>query len=160
MISARQKQLIEILQRGLPLVARPYDDIARALGITLNELFTEIDTLIKQSVFKRFATVVRHRHIGFTANAMVVWDVPDEDVDRIGSLLARETSVRLCYRRPRRLPLWPYNLFTMIHGRSREEVVATLARIREHHQLDVPYEILFSKRCFRQRGARYRMKAS
>jgi hypothetical protein len=87
---------------------------------------------------------------------MVVWDIPDSDVQRIGERLAAEECITLCYQRPRRLPQWPYNLFSMIHGRERATVLQRLARIIQTHGLDgVAHSVLFSSRSFKQCGARY-----
>ncbi len=100
--------------------------------------------------------VVKHRALGYHANAMVVWDVPDTETDRIGKLLADESCVTLCYQRPRRLPNWPYNLFCMIHGRERDAVLRRIEQIISYHQLhDIPHQVLFSVRAFKQCGARY-----
>jgi DNA-binding Lrp family transcriptional regulator len=107
-------------------------------------------------MIKRMGVIVRHRALGYRANAMVVWDVPDSELERIGRLLAAETCVTLCYQRPRRLPDWPYNLFCMIHGRERDIVLRRLAQIIEFHGLQaIPRSVLFSSRSFKQRGAHY-----
>jgi len=100
---------------------------------------------------------VRHRPLGYTANAMVVFDVPDHAVAGIAPRLAACDWVTLCYRRPRRPPHWPYNLFCMIHGRDRATVQAQIERLVAGCGLDrVPRAVLFSTRCFKQEGARYR----
>jgi hypothetical protein len=91
---------------------------------------------------------------------MAVWDVPDEQVSAIGAQLATEPAVTLCYRRKRHAPRWPYNLYCMLHGRDRGEVEATLASLRERAGLAAfPHAVLFSARCFKQRGARYAQAA-
>ncbi len=148
--------LICELQSGLPLVARPYLAVAERLGCSEQMVIERVSSLIEEGVFKRFGVVVRHHELGYRANGMVVWDVPDAQVERIGAKLAQRGEVRLCYRRPRRLPDWPYNLFCMIHGRDKQEVLVVLERLRtelELHQL--PHEILFSTHRFKQRGAQY-----
>jgi DNA-binding Lrp family transcriptional regulator len=100
--------------------------------------------------------VVKHRALGYRANAMVVWDIPADEVERVGALLADESCVTLCYQRPRRLPAWGYNLFCMIHGRERDSVLRRLEQIVAHHGLEkIPHTVLFSGRSFKQRGARY-----
>jgi hypothetical protein len=96
---------------------------------------------------------VRHRRLGFEANAMAVWDVPDERAGALGRALAREGPVTLCYRRARALPDWPYNLYCMVHGRSRDRVREEISRLQA--ALAYPSAVLFSKRCFAQRAARY-----
>ncbi|MDX1409107.1 MAG: hypothetical protein R3330_13255, partial [Saprospiraceae bacterium] len=121
-----EKALIREMQNGLPLVARPYQAVAERLGCSERTVIARINSLLEAGVFKRFGVVVRHHELGYRANGMVVWDVPDAQVDRIGAKLAQRGEVRLCYRRPRCWPDWPYNLFCMIHGRDKGEVLTAL----------------------------------
>jgi DNA-binding Lrp family transcriptional regulator len=105
--------------------------------------------------------VVRHRELGYRANAMVVWDVPADRVTGAGRQLAALPYVTLAYQRPRRLPAWPYNLFCMIHGRDRRAVRDLVDQASGAVGLsDLPRAILFSRRCFKQRGARYGVSAA
>ena len=107
-------------------------------------------------IIKRFGVVVRHHELGYTANAMVVWDIPDHQVESIGQLLAKDQAVSLCYQRPRRLPEWHYNLFCMIHGKDRAAVEAHIEQLAQQHGLQqVPRQSLFSLKRFKQRGAHY-----
>jgi DNA-binding Lrp family transcriptional regulator len=148
--------LICELQNGLALVARPLLAVAERLGCSEQTVIERVKRLTEQGIFKRFGVVVRHHELGYRANGMVVWDVPDTQVERVGVKLAQRGEVRLCYRRPRCPPDWPYNLFCMIHGRDKQEVLAALERLcteLELHQL--PHEILFSTHRFKQRGAQY-----
>jgi DNA-binding Lrp family transcriptional regulator len=157
----RQRALIEAIANGLPLVARPYAEIGRRLGVSEHEVMTCMRALQEQGLIKRLGVVVRHRELGYTANAMVVWDIPDAAVREIGSRFGRFAFVTLCYRRPRRLPSWPYNLFTMIHGRDRAAVLQCIQElIRQCDLTGVSYDVLFSRRRFKQRGARYALNAS
>ena len=111
---------------------------------------------LEEGAIKRFGVVVRHHELGFRANAMVVHDIADDQVSELGRLLAEEPAVTLCYRRPRVLPDWPYNLFCMIHGRERGEVEDIIAELRQRHGLlDAPHEVLFSLTRYKQNGARY-----
>ncbi len=153
--------LIAAIQDGLPLVSRPYAAIAEQIGISEQEVVRRLGDLIDQGTIKRFGVVVRHHELGYRANAMVVWDIPNERVAQIGERLSGQDCVTLCYQRPRRLPLWPYNLFTMIHGRDRDSVLACIERLIEETGLTrVRHEVLFSKQRFKQRGARYIHAAS
>jgi len=94
--------------------------------------------------------------LGYTANGMVVWDVPDDKASELGTCIGRFSCVTLSYRRPRRLPDWPYNLFTMVHGRNRDEVRMNVEEIVNSCGLqDINHTILFSTRRFKQRGASY-----
>lgn len=151
------EDLIEAVQDGIPLVARPYLDIGRRLGWSEQAVIDGLHDMLERGVIKRLGVVVRHHELGYRANAMVVWDVADDVVDRLGEQLGRQDCVTLCYQRPRRLPDWPYNLFCMVHGRDRDEVLACIGRMVEGLALQsVPHAVLFSGRRFRQRGARYR----
>ena len=155
-LSQSDRRLIAAMKDGLPLVAQPYGAVARVTQMSEEETIRRIAKLQEIGVIKRFGVVVRHRKLGYRANAMVVWDIPDEDVAAIGRHMAEEPAVTLCYRRPRRPPDWPYNLFCMIHGRERGAVEAVIGGIAARHGLaDVPRAVLFSRRCFKQCGAAY-----
>lgn len=148
--------LLRAVQNGLSLVARPFAAVAGATGMAEEEVLARLRKLAAAGVIKRFGVIIRHHECGFRHNAMVVWDVPDETVHAAGRRLAGMDSVRLCYRRPRRLPDWPYNLFCMIHGRDRDTVRREVDRVSAAAGLaDRPRDILFSLRRFKQRGARY-----
>lgn len=156
-LTARELAVVGALQDGLALVPRPYRALGESIGLDEAEVIDVIASLQRDGVIKRLGVVVRHRALGMTANAMVVWDVPDDRVDEVGAWLGVQPDVTLCYRRPRRPPSWLYNLFCMIHGREREAVRARIHALRESAPLqDIPYAVLFSNRCFKQRGARYR----
>lgn len=149
------RQLIAVLSKGLPITSRPYEAVAAALGTSEADVIARIQRLEAEEALSRFGVIVRHKEIGYRANAMVVWDVPDDRVSALGRQLAAEPCVTLCYRRPRR-DGWPYNLFTMIHGISREETLQNLEDMTGHCKLlDIPRNILFSTRRFKQRGAHY-----
>jgi DNA-binding Lrp family transcriptional regulator len=155
-LSETDRRLIGAIQEGLPLVAHPYAAVGAHLGLHEAEVLRRLERLLEAGVIKRLGVVVRHRALGYRANAMVVWDIPDPEVQHIGERLAAEECVTLCYQRPRRLPEWPYNLFCMIHGRERAAVLQRLALIIQAHGLDgVAHSVLFSSRSFKQCGARY-----
>lgn len=148
--------LAQALQDGLPLVPRPYAVVGALLGLSEAEVLARLTRLIQVGDIRRLGVVVRHRELGYRANAMVVWDVPDDQVTEVGGNLGQQPFVTLCYRRPRRLPRWHYNLFCMIHGHSEAEVTENLNRLIETCALQqISHEVLFSKRRFKQRGARY-----
>jgi DNA-binding Lrp family transcriptional regulator len=156
MLSAIDRRLIAAIQDGLPLVERPFQTVGEAIGLSEDEVIAGLQRLIGDGTIKRFGIVVRHRELGYRANAMVVWDVPDEQVKGAGQRLAELPFITLCYRRPRRPPAWPYNLFCMIHGRERAPVLAQIEAAARAAGLDGrPRAVLFSRRCFKQRGARY-----
>lgn len=148
--------LVAAIQDGLPLVARPYAEVAATIGASEAEVLSRLDQLLDHDIIKRLGIIVRHHELGFRANAMVVWDIPDERVDEVGHCIGASGLVNLCYQRPRRLPDWPYNLFCMIHGKDRDAVLAHHDHLRDQCGLtDFQFEILFSKQRFKQTGARY-----
>ncbi len=158
-ITTFDHRLLASIEDGLPLIARPYLAVAAQLETTEQQVIDRLRALTAAGIIRRFGIIVRHRRLGFRANAMVVWNVPDARVGEAGRLLARSPGVTLCYERPRRLPHWPYNLFCMIHGREREAVrtrIAELAAMLERRLgVAIPHAPLFSRRCFKQCGARF-----
>jgi len=154
--TAFETALIEIISKGLPLVKQPYAAIAEQLGSSETEVIEGIQRIMMRGDLKRFGVVVRHRQLGYRANGMVVWDIADERVREVGHCIGQYSFVTLCYQRPRRLPEWHYNLFSMIHGQDRDAVAEQVEFIVEQCGLhDIDHRILFSKRCFKQRGASY-----
>jgi len=155
-LSEQDFRLIAEIQDGLPLCSHPYKEIGKRLGLSEQQVIERIGALQDSGVIKRMGIVVRHHELGYTANAMVVWDVPDDQVDAIGDRLGSQSCVTLCYQRPRQLPEWPYNLFCMIHGRKRERVLDNINQIVDSLGLQqIPHKILFSGKRFKQRGAKY-----
>lgn len=155
-VSDIDRRLIAAIQEGLPLVPQPYAAIGARIGLDEDQVIAGLRRLIEAGVIKRFGVIVRHRELGYRANAMVVWDVPDERTAEAGRMLAELPFVTLCYRRPRRLPIWPYNLFCMIHGREQAAVEALVEEASVAAGLErLPRAVLFSRRRFKQRGARY-----
>ncbi|HEX6137277.1 MAG TPA: Lrp/AsnC family transcriptional regulator [Casimicrobiaceae bacterium] len=157
---AEQTRIVAALQDGLPLQARPYAAIAERAGLARDEgeqrVLRHLREWLRDGIVKRLGVIVRHRPLGYIANVMAVWDVPDDAVDAAGETLAREAGVTLCYRRARALPAWPYNLFCMVHGRDRGEVEGTLDAIGARTGLDGhPHARLFSREAFKQDGARH-----
>ncbi|MFP4609981.1 MAG: AsnC family transcriptional regulator [Thiohalophilus sp.] len=156
-LDAVDDALIRAIENGLPLCSRPYAQIADQLGIDEQQVLARLAALQQQGVIKRMGVIVRHRELGYRANAMLVWDVPDERVSELGRCLSQYDFITLCYRRPRVMPDWPYNLFCMIHGKSREEVLQRIDWLIEQCHLEsLPHHVLFSRRRFKQRGAVYR----
>jgi DNA-binding Lrp family transcriptional regulator len=155
-LNETEQRLIGLIQGGLPISSRPWAEIARQMDLEEDEVLDQVRNLQERGLIKRFGLVVRHHELGYTANAMVVWDVPDDRVRAVGEALGRHDCVTLCYQRPRRLPQWPYNLFCMIHGKDRERVLAIIDELVEAEGLqDISHEVLFSGERFKQRGAKY-----
>lgn len=155
-LDALDRHLLATLQLGLPLVCEPYQALAAAVDSCESEVLERLQRYVQHGIIKRFGIIVRHRQLGFHANAMLVFDIPDAAVSTVGRSLAQQSGVNLCYRRPRRLPHWRYNLFCMLHGRQRAAVQERIQQLRTEYGLSpYPYTVLFSQRCFRQRGAYY-----
>lgn len=151
-LSPAEQDFMAVLQHGLPLVPQPFAQ----LGWVETDALAILAHWCRDGVIKRFGVVVRHHELGFTANAMVVWDVPDAVVTEVGRRLADSGRVSLCYRRPRYLPHWPYNLFCMIHSKDRSAVEQSIADLSHRCGLAAyPRAILFSRRRFKQCGAQY-----
>lgn len=147
--------LVRATQAGLPLTSRPYHALAVELGISPQEVMERMRRMFELGIIRRIGAVPNHYALGYTANGMTVWDVDDAQVDRLGEIVGQLAFVSHCYRRPRRLPLWPYNLFAMVHGKSRAEAEAMAAAIaallgdacRGH-------DILYSSRILKKTGLR------
>lgn len=151
------QQLIAVIQKGFPLAKHPFAAIAEELGVAESAVLERLRLWLEDGTINRIGVVVRHRELGYQANAMVVWDIPDEQVARIGHCFSKFDFVTLCYRRPRHLPEWRYNLFCMIHGQDRDAVLERVGKlVSQCGDEQVPFRVLFSQRCFKQRGARYR----
>lgn len=158
MIDDRDRKLLEAVQSGLPVCARPYAEIGRQIAMSEIEVIERLEYLKQAGLIKRLGVIVKHRALGYRANAMVVWNIPNDCVEEMGRKMSRFDFVTLCYQRPRRLPDWPYNLFCMIHGKDRTTVLEQLETMTRTLNLsETDRAILFSKRCFKQRGARYRL---
>jgi siroheme decarboxylase len=155
-VSERDLDLLRSLQRGLPLVSRPYAELGRIAGMSESEVLWRLAALREAGIVRRLGVIVRHRELGYRANAMLVWALPEERVAEVGAQAATLPFVSLCYRRRPQPPQWPYNLYCMVHGRDRDTVLAQRDELIAHCALaDVPHEALFSRRRFKQRGAWY-----
>lgn len=147
--------LAALVEAGLPLVPTPFDHWADQLGLATETVLSQLGQWLNAGTLRRFGLVVRHHEVGYTANAMTVFDIADEYVDAFGERLATQPGVTLCYRRER-AEAWPYNLYCMVHGRSREETLDLLHSAMANAGLCAyPHQVLFSRRRFKQQGARY-----
>ncbi|WP_126446277.1 siroheme decarboxylase subunit beta [Sulfuricystis multivorans] len=149
------RRLILATQAGLPLVPRPWQALADMLGIAPQEVKARLAAMLATGAIRRIGAVPNHYALGYRFNGMTVWDVDDADVDRLGRQVGALPFVSHCYRRPRHLPDWPYNLFAMVHAKSREAALAQVERIaallgsacRAH-------DVLFSSRILKKTGLR------
>lgn len=149
------RALIRATQSGLPLVPEPYARVATALGLEPAEVQRRLRRMLEHGVIRRIGAVPNHYALGYRGNGMSVWDVEDADIAAAGALIGALPYVSHCYERPRALPLWPYNLFAMVHGRTRDAVTAQVdeiarllgSRVRAH-------DVLFSTRILKKTGLR------
>ncbi|NMG67593.1 AsnC family transcriptional regulator [Azoarcus indigens] len=161
LLDETDRRLIRATQGGLPLVPQPYLAIAEQLGIGEAEVATRLAAMLENGLIRRIGAVPNHYALGYTANGMSVWDVDDEVVDAAGERIGALACVTHCYRRPRHRPHWPYNLFAMVHGGSREEVRRHVADILLLLMRDFTgrlrgHEVLFSTAILKKTGLRLR----
>lgn len=155
-LSQAQSAIVAELQAGIKLESQPFNSLSVSVNLQEDAIIQQVSSWCAEGVIKRFGVVVRHHELGYRENAMVVWDVPDEHVSAFGKLVAQQEGVTLCYRRPRQLPDWPFNLFAMVHGSERDVVLAQVNSLTKNTGLDIfQMQVLFSCRRFKQQGARY-----
>jgi siroheme decarboxylase len=149
------RRLVLATQAGLPLVSRPFEALGAELGLSSDEVRRRLADLLARGVIRRIGAVPNHYALGYVANGMSVWDVDDSRLEELGAAVGRLPFVTHCYQRPRHLPLWPYNLFAMVHGRSRSEVRERLAEIATvlGHACRAQ-DVLFSTRILKKSGLR------
>jgi len=149
------RRLVEATQAGLPLVERPYDAIAARLGIPPAEVMARLKGMLARGVIRRIGAVPNHYRLGYRANGMSVWDVADDRIAELGPKVGALDCVSHCYRRPRVEGRWRYNLFAMVHGQNRAEVMAQVASIAGRlGAAAVAHDVLFSTRILKKTGLR------
>lgn len=154
--ASQQRGLRVYLEQGLPLCPRPYQHIATELEASEEQILAQIQSWQQESLIRRLGLVVKHRQLGYKANAMVVWDIKAQDIEQLARLLSSRPEVSLCYQRPRRLPHWRYNLFCMIHGKDRAAVLEQITLLTQELDLQkINKDVLFSYKAYKQQGARY-----
>jgi len=154
-MDATDRRIVEATQAGLPLVSRPYHAVADALGLAPGEVMARMRRMLEAGAIRRIGAVPNHYALGYRANGMAVWDVDDAAVDALGARIAALNLASHCYRRPRHLPHWPYNLFTMVHGRDRPEAARAVAAIADVLGAAARgHDVLFSTRILKKTGLR------
>ncbi len=148
------KKIIRILQDNFPLTSRPYLEAAKKLGISEEEVIKRIKRLKKLGIVRRISANVRHRLIGIKANAMVAWKVPEEKVEEVGKMLASFSEVTHCYERETVKGVWDYNIFTMIHGYTKDEVEEIVRKISEKIGIK-DYIMLYSVKEYKKTYKKY-----
>ena len=149
------RALIAATQDGLPLVPDVWAEVGRRVGVSEEEVIERFTRMREAGIVRRIGAVPNHYRLGLGHNGMTVWDVADTEVDRLGAEIGALDFVTHCYRRPRALPDWPYNLFAMVHGRSKDEVEekrGIIAAILADHLF--ASDILYSTRLLKKTGLR------
>ncbi|SEK75913.1 Lrp/AsnC family transcriptional regulator [Halomonas daqiaonensis] len=154
-LDAADRAIVLVTQAGLPLVPDPWGAVGREVGMSGEEVLSRMQRMQARGVIRRVAAVPNHYRLGYVANGMTVWDVDDAHIARLGREVATIEGVSHCYRRPRHLPHWPYNLFAMLHGRSFDEVERQAEALRERlGEACRDYRILYSSRILKKTGLR------
>ena len=149
------REIVRTTQAGLPLCARPYHAIAEQLGLDADEVMARLRRMLAAGIIRRIGAVPNHYRLGYRANGMSVWDVPDERISELGRRVGALPFVSHCYRRPRRPPQWPYNLFAMVHARTRHEIEEQVAEIAALLGTAASrHDVLYSTRILKKTGLR------
>jgi len=149
------RAIVAATQSGLPLVKEPYEAVAHIVGIPASEVMQRMQRMLGDGIIRRVGVVPNHYALGLKANGMSVWNVPEDRIAELGQKIGALDFVTHCYRRPRHLPDWPYNLFAMVHGKSRDEVfekVETISHLLD--DADQGHEVLFSTKILKKTGLR------
>jgi len=145
-------ELLKSAQDGIEIEERPYLALGEKLGMTEEEVISRMRSMIDEGVIRRFAAAIGHRALGIVANAMIVWNISPEDIDRAGKAVASFDEVTHCYER-RSCQKWPYNLYAMVHSRDKDDCVKIALRISSEAGLPEP-KILFSEKEYKKTSAR------
>ena len=147
------KRIIARLQGDIPLVSRPFAPMAEELGVSEAEVVRRIRRLSEEKVMRRFGATLRHQKSGFAANVMVAWRVPEERVNEVGDKLSSFRRVSHCYQREL-CGDFPYNLYSMVHGKSEEEIRTLVEEMSAAVGLK-DYALLFSRQELKKTSMRY-----
>ncbi|MCL6416957.1 hypothetical protein MIB92_14950 [Aestuariirhabdus sp. Z084] len=154
-LTEMDRELVTLSQEGLALVPRPYHKLAEAMGTSSEEVMVRMESMLACGIIRRIAAVPNHYKLGYTANGMTVWDVPDEKIRELGTKVGALPSVTHCYHRPRHLPDWSYNLFAMVHGKNKSDVAEDIEQIKQLLGDDLrACDVLYSTRILKKKGLR------
>lgn len=153
------RRIVMATQAGLPITKQPYHQVAKQLGIDIDILMDRLNVMKNDGRLRRIGAVPNHYKLGYTANGMSVWDVDDNKIDDVGKQIGKLEMVTHCYQRPRFMPEWPYNLFAMVHGHDRDEVLEKVKQIAEILGDSArQHDVLFSTRILKKTGLRLKNK--
>ncbi len=153
MLSSLDKCIIKKLQEDISIAAQPYKLIADEIGITEEELLNKIKDFQNKGILRRIGGIIYHRELGFKYNAMVVWVVPEDNIDDVGKAMSCFKEVTHCYQRPV-FNKWPYNIFTMVHGQTKEQCENIIAKISNTIKI-YDYKILYSTKELKKSSMKY-----
>lgn len=153
MLSELDRAIIGLISEDIPLVERPFRELASRLGIEEEELLSRLRYYKRSGLMRKFSSAINHRKIGFRYNAMVVWNIPDRSIKKAASIMVSFPEVSHCYQR-KKVRNWNYNLYSMIHGKTRKECLEIVSRISEKIGFK-DYKFLFSSKEYKKSGARY-----
>jgi len=149
------RALVKALQGGLPLVSEPWREIANQVGIPAHDVLARVQVMAESGAIRRVAAVPNHYRLGMVANGMSVWDVDDDHISELGPKVGALDFVTHCYRRPRQLPDWRFNLFAMVHGNDRDEVLTKVKAVAELlGSYSQGHDVLFSQKILKKTGLR------
>jgi siroheme decarboxylase len=155
-LDSLDRALVAATQAGLPLEPEPFETVARQIESDQATVAARLQCLLDSGAVRRIGAVPNHYRLGLRGNGMTVWNIEDPEVDALGERIGALGFVSHCYCRPRRLPLWPYNLFAMVHGRDRAEVLAAAAQIEALVAADCRgHRVLFSEAILKKAGLRF-----
>ncbi len=152
-LSARDKDVIRVLQDDFPLCEEPFKILAERIGMTEEEFIARVKNLAEQKKIRKMGAVLRHREAGFVANALCAWLVPADRLDEIAAKMSANPAVSHCYdRNP--APDWNYNLYAMIHAKSRAECRQIIDALADECRID-NFQILYTTREWKKTSMRY-----
>ncbi len=160
-LSDQDRAIIHACQSGLPLVPDPYDKIGSQIGLDGQAVMERLEALLVQGVVRRIGIAPNHYKLGMAANGMTVWDIEDSEAEELGALVGAMDDVTHCYLRPRKRPVWPYNLFAMLHGATRDEVEEKRQRLAAFLGPAVQaHDVLYSTKILKKTGLRLTKKGT
>ena len=152
-LTSQEQELVRLLQDDIPITPAPFAEIGAMVGMSEDEVVDKVREWLADGTIRRFGAMVRHQRLGYKANAMSAWDVPDERAEEVGRILADASEVSHCYKRPR-AEGWNYNMFAMIHAATPEECHKVAAMLAGKIGIE-DYELLFSSREFKKISMTY-----
>jgi DNA-binding Lrp family transcriptional regulator len=153
MLSSLDKKIISLISKDIPLTEAPFEVVADKAGISEHKLFARLKSYKKSGLMRKFSAVLHHINAGFKYNAMCVWNVPEKSVVKAGNLIAGFCEVSHCYQR-KKYPDWNYNLYAMVHGKTKSECLAIAKKISKEIGFS-DYKTLFSSKEYKKTGVKY-----